>query len=68
MEYVYWIAVAVYAVVVIGTMIAVIMDNRQPVKTMVWILALIFLPLLGVILYFFFGKNTIHYLFEQFYF
>lgn len=58
MEYVYWIAVAVYAVVVIGTMIAVIMDNRQPVKTMVWILALIFLPLLGVILYFFFGKNT----------
>lgn len=34
------------------------MDNRQPAKTMAWLLVLIFIPLAGIILYFFFGQNT----------
>ena len=33
------------------------MDNRQPAKTMAWILALWFLPLVGLVLYIFFGQN-----------
>lgn len=39
-------------------MIAVLMDNRQPAKTMAWLLILSFLPVVGIILYFFFGQNT----------
>ena len=31
------------------------MDNRQPTKTMAWILVLVFLPI--VVLYIFFGQN-----------
>lgn len=57
MIYVHWFILAIYAVVVVGTMITILMDNRQPAKTMAWILVLWFIPLLGIILYFFFGQN-----------
>ncbi len=48
----------IYAVVVLGVMGRIIMDNREPAKTMAWVLVLWFLPLLGIVLYFFFGQNT----------
>lgn len=54
----HWALLAIYAAVVVGTMITVLLDNRQPAKTMAWLLVLAFLPLLGVVLYFFFGQNT----------
>lgn len=56
--YIDWVLLVVYAVVVVGAMVAVLMDNRQPAKTMAWMLVLTFMPLVGIILYFFFGKNT----------
>ncbi|WP_311441720.1 PLDc N-terminal domain-containing protein, partial [Hoylesella enoeca] len=58
MVYIHWTFVFAYTAVVIGTMIAVLMDNRQPVKTMAWLLVLTFIPVAGVLLYFFFGQNT----------
>ena len=39
-------------------MVRVLMDNRQPAKTMAWMLVLTFIPMLGIILYFFFGQTT----------
>ena len=39
-------------------MVRVLMDNRQPAKTMAWMLVLMFIPFLGIILYIFFGQNT----------
>ena len=58
MTYLYWIATFIYAVIVIGTIITVVMDNRQPVKTLLWIFVLLFMPVIGIILYFFFGMDT----------
>ena len=58
MTYLYWIATLIYAVIVVGTIITVVMDNRQPVKTLLWIFVLLFMPIIGIILYFFFGMNT----------
>ncbi|MBO4827263.1 MAG: cardiolipin synthase [Prevotella sp.] len=58
MIYVHWLILLLYGLLVVGTMIAVLMDNRQPAKTMAWLLVLTFIPLLGVFLYFFFGQNT----------
>ena len=49
-----------YIGVIIGTIIVVILDNRSPVKTIAWVLVLIFLPLIGLIFYFFFGRSTRH--------
>lgn len=57
MIYIHWFILVIYAVVVVLTMITILMDNRQPAKTMAWILVLWFIPLLGIILYFFFGQN-----------
>ena len=39
------------------TVIHVVMDNRQPAKTMAWALVILFLPLVGIVLYIFFGIN-----------
>ena len=35
----------------------VLLDNRQPVKTMAWIMVIIFLPVVGLLFYVFFGVN-----------
>ena len=46
-----------YIITIIGTIVVVIMDNRNPVKTLAWILVLTFLPVLGLILYITFGQK-----------
>ena len=43
----------IYFGAIIGTITVIILDNRNPVKTMAWILILMFLPLAGLVLYFF---------------
>lgn len=43
---------------VVATIVVVIMDNRNPVKTLSWVLVLTFLPVVGLIFYFFFGQDT----------
>lgn len=58
MIYIHWIAIALYTIIIIGVMLRVLLDNRPPVKTMAWLLVLSFLPIFGIILYFFFGQNT----------
>ena len=58
MIYFHWLILLVYLVIVLGAMVAVLLDNRQPAKTMAWLLVLVFIPVIGVILYFFFGQNT----------
>ena len=47
----------IYFGAIIGTIIIVVLDNRNPVKTMAWILILMFLPIVGLMLYFFFGRS-----------
>ena len=58
MIYVHWLVLSAYLCVIVATMIRILMDNRQPVKTLLWLLVLCFLPVAGIILYFFFGQNT----------
>ena len=48
----------VYLAVILFTIVIVLLDNRTPVKTMAWILVLVFLPVVGLAFYFFFGRNT----------
>ena len=49
-----------YALMVVTAAIAIIhvlMDNRQPAKTMAWVLVIGFIPVVGVVFYLFFGIN-----------
>lgn len=58
MLYFHWIFLFLYVLIVVASMLTVLMDNRQPAKTMAWVMVLVFLPVVGIILYFFFGQNT----------
>lgn len=50
---VYW----VYCIAALILMINIILKNRDSVKTLAWLLVLFFLPVIGVVLYFFFGRD-----------
>ena len=58
MIYIHWIVLVAYTVIAIVAMITVLMEHRQPAKTIAWVLVLSFLPLVGIVLYFFFGRRT----------
>lgn len=58
MEYLHYIIGGLYLLIIILLMLRVLMDNRQPTKTLAWLLVLWFLPLLGIFLYIFFGQDT----------
>ena len=48
----------IFLLAVVATIVVVVMDNRNPFKTLAWVLVLVFLPVIGLILYFFFGQDT----------
>ena len=58
MVYFHWIYLLLYVAIMIPAIIRVLLDNRQPAKTMAWILVLAFMPFVGIIFYIFFGQNT----------
>lgn len=47
-----------YKLIVIAAIIHVLMDNRQPAKTMAWMLVIYFVPVAGIVFYLFLGVNT----------
>lgn len=58
MIYIHWLFLALYTILATIAIITVLLEHRQPAKTMVWILVLSFLPIPGIVLYFFFGQRT----------
>lgn len=54
----HYIGYILFAVLVVGTILVVITENRNPIKTISWLLVLTFLPVVGLILFYFFGQDT----------
>jgi cardiolipin synthase A/B len=46
-----------YIITVLFTVILVIQQKGDPLKTISWLLVILLLPYVGIVLYFFFGKN-----------
>jgi len=46
-----------FGISIVFIILIVVMENGSPATTMAWILVLIFLPVVGFILYLFFGRN-----------
>lgn len=46
-----------YVLTAIGTVIVVVSENRNPLKTISWVLVLLLLPLMGLVFYYFFGED-----------
>lgn len=53
----YIIGATFVCVAILSAVTHVVMDNRQPAKTMAWVLVIVFLPMVGIVLYLFFGIN-----------
>ena len=53
----YIIGATLVCVAILSAVTHVVMDNRQPAKTMAWVLVIVFLPMVGIVLYLFFGIN-----------
>lgn len=45
-------------IIALWIMVKVLLGNRNPFATISWVFVLLFIPLLGLILYFFFGRDT----------
>ena len=51
------VVVAVFAVAVVGIVVALLTDDRDPTTVIAWLLVVTLVPFLGVVLYFFIGRN-----------
>lgn len=56
-EWFYTIVIVAYLVTVLSIIAVVISENRNPVKSLAWVTAMLFLPVVGMVLYAFFGRN-----------
>ncbi len=47
----------VWLIAVFAICLMIVFENRNPVKTLSWLLVILFIPVVGMIVYFFFGRN-----------
>ena len=53
-----WIVLlAAYVYCIISCIIVVLSENRNPIRSLAWVISLIFLPFVGLIFYLFFGRS-----------
>lgn len=55
-----WLAILLtvaYALMIIASVIVVLRENRNPIRALSWVIALVFLPIVGLVFYLFFGRS-----------
>jgi len=52
-----YLFIGIYTISILGVVLVVITDNRNPLKTLPWIVVLLLAPVVGLVFYFFFGQN-----------
>ena len=57
LQFLTYLFIAIYTATVIGIILVVILGNRNPLKTIPWVVVLIFAPVVGLVFYFFFGQD-----------
>ena len=55
--WVYWTIAVLYMLTILGIIVVVVSENRNPVKSLAWITVLLVVPMVGLILYIVFGRN-----------
>lgn len=56
-EITYWFFYALYVYAVAMTIILLMLENRNPIKSIAWIITIISIPVVGLILYVLFGRD-----------
>lgn len=54
---VFYVFTALYIITAIGCIIVVVSENRNPVRSLAWVTVLLLLPVVGILVYFFFGRS-----------
>jgi cardiolipin synthase len=49
---------SLYSISILGLASVILLENRNPLKTIAWVLVLLFLPGIGLIFYIFFGQDN----------
>ncbi len=52
--YIFWI---LYIYIIISIIVVILLENRNPAKSLIWVLVLIFLPIVGIVFYAFVGQD-----------
>lgn len=52
-----YLLLTLYAVLILSTVTIVLLENRQPAKTIAWVIVLVMLPVVGLVFFYFFGQN-----------
>lgn len=60
-EWLYNGLIIIYMITILSTVIVVISENRNPVKTIAWVVVLLLLPVVGIVFYFYFGQDYTKY-------
>lgn len=56
-QIVYYAFTALYVYAALVVLTAILLENRNPVKTLGWIMIMILFPIVGIVLYIFFGQD-----------
>ena len=50
--------IVLYCITITGLVLVIMLENRNPLKTIPWVIVLIFVPGIGLIIYYFFGRDN----------
>lgn len=53
----FWTFFSIYIALILSTVTVVLLENRQPAKTIAWTIVLVMLPVVGFVIFYFFGQN-----------
>ena len=56
----FWVSLTltvIYFIVVLTSVVVVVTENKNPIRAISWTLALLFLPVVGIVFYLFFGRS-----------
>lgn len=56
-DWLYLLMIIIYVITIFGTVIVVISENRNPLKSIAWIVVLLFFPIGGLLFYIFLGRD-----------
>ncbi|MCM1005467.1 MAG: cardiolipin synthase [Prevotella sp.] len=55
--WIYPVLFLIYAATIVSCIAVVLSEKRNPIKSLAWVIALVFLPIVGLIFYLFFGRS-----------
>lgn len=52
-----YLLATIYGLSIVGVVVVIISENRNPLKSLPWLVVLVLAPVVGLVFYFFFGQN-----------